>query len=337
MIQRPLGRTGIQVAEVGIGTWELAGDVWGPKDDSVSLAAIRAGIDAGANFIDTAADYGDGHVERLIGRLLAEGAPRDSMVIATKVRPQCGIWAPHPSLAISDFFSPAWIRAECEASLRRLGTDYIDVLFLHTWSRSWGHESMWHAAMVDLKAQGKIRAIGISVADEGVADANVQVARGQAEVIQCVHSAIQQEPEWTLLPLAAQFGVGVVARSPFSSGALVSDWEKGVSFAPGDWRASWPDHIKKGWLEEQARMADLVEMIVKDTGLSKHAFCLKYVLASPAVSVVIPGSSDPAHVRANVLAPSEGPAIPPEAVLRLREMWKQRRIYGTFNGSATGP
>ena len=334
MNSRPLGSTGIEVGEVGLGTWGALGRRVGVKDDEESLAALRAGIDAGANFVDTAADYGNGHVESLIGRLLAEGVARDQLVICTKVRPETGVWAPPPSAPIGDSFSPEWIRSECEASLRRLGTDHVDVLLLHTWSRAWGHHDDWYEAMAVLREEGKIRAIGISIPDEGLADANVAIARGQVEVIQCVYSALQQEPEYTLFPLAARFGVGIVARSPFSSGALVSDWEAGVEFPPGDWRSTWPLQIKQDWLAEQARMAALVEEVVAGSGLPKHAFCLKYVLQSPVVSVVIPGSADPDHVRSNVLAPTEGPPLSPEAVGRLREMWVQGSIHGTYNGSA---
>jgi len=331
--RRALGATGIDVGEVGIGTWELAGDVWGPKDDDVSLAAIRAGLDAGADLIDTAADYGNGHVEELIGRLLTLGdVARDQVVIATKVRPECGIWAPRPELPIADLFRPAWIRSECEASLRRLRTDHVDVMFLHTWSRSWGHEDAWFDEMSALKAEGKIRAIGISVPDEGVTDANVQIALGQVDVIQAVYSVFQQEPEHSLFPLAERHGVGVLARSPFSSGALVQQWKAGMAFPEGDWRATWPDDVKQGWLDDQIRMAGLVDGIVADSGLDRPAFCLAFVLGDMRVSAVLPGSADPDHVRANAAA-SGGPGLGPDVCRRLRELWLERRIHGTYNGS----
>jgi aryl-alcohol dehydrogenase-like predicted oxidoreductase len=329
--RRPLGSTGIEVGEVGIGTWELAGDVWGPKDDATSLAAVRAGLDAGANLIDTAADYGNGHVEELVGRLL-RAVPRDDVVIATKVRPECGIWAPRPELPISDFFRPAWIRSECDASLRRLGTDHVDVLFLHTWSRSWAHEEAWCETMAALKAEGKIRAIGISVADEGAADANVQIALGQVEVVQAVYSVFQQEPEHTLLPLAERFGVGVIARSPFSSGALVQDWAPGMEFPEGDWRATWPAEVKQHWLDDQIRMSTAVGEVVAGSGLSRPAFCLAYVRGDDRISAVLPGSADPDHVRVNAAA-SGGPGLDAATRQRVKELWLARTIHGTYNGS----
>jgi len=326
---RPLGTTGIDVGEVGIGTWELSGDVWGAKDDARSLAAMRAGIDAGANLIDTAADYGQGHVEELVGAL---GVPRDQLVIATKVMPENLVWAPPPERPIAECFSPAWIRSQCEASLRRLGTDYVDVLLLHTWSRSWGHEDAWREAMAGLKAEGKIRAIGISVPDEGATDANVAIARGQVDVVQCVHSVFQQEPEVSLFPLAEKFGVGVMSRSPFSSGVLVQDWAKGMVFPAGDWRATWPQTVKDAWLDDQVAMTDAVKGLIASSGLDRPAFCLKYVLASPAVSAVIPGSADPAHVAANVAA-SSAPDLDEEIRRQLKALWVGRRIHGTYNGS----
>ena len=330
MNRRALGATGIAVGEVGIGTWELSGDVWGAKDDATSLAAVRAGIDAGANLVDTAADYGNGHVEELVGRLLRE-VGRDQVVISTKVRPECGVWAPRPERPIEEFFTPGWIRRECEASLRRLGTKYVDILFLHTWNRSWGQEDEWFQAMSDLKEAGTIRAIGISVPDEGVADANVQVARYQVDVVQVVHSVFQQEPEVSLYPLADRFGVGILARSPFSSGALVQDWSAGMTFPEGDWRATWPNEVRQDWLEEQIRMRDAVDGVIESSGLDRPAFCLAYVLGDPRVSAVLPGSANPDHVRANALA--SGPRLDPDARARVKALWADRTVHGTYNGS----
>jgi aryl-alcohol dehydrogenase-like predicted oxidoreductase len=322
MKRRALGRTGIEMTEIGIGTWELSGDVWGEKNDETSLDAIRAGLDAGANFIDTAADYGNGHVEELVGMLMQrDGVKRDDLVISTKVRPECMTFAPPPEMPITGFFSPAWIRAECE-----------NILFLHTWSRAWGHEDGWFTEMDRLKTEGKIRAIGISVPDEGVSDANVAVARGQVDVIQCVYSVFQQEPEVSLFPLADKFGVGVIARSPFSSGVLVQHWKPDMQFAAGDWRASWPQESRPDWLEDQVRMGELVKPIIADSGLDKPDFCLRYVLECPTVVAVIPGSANPDHVRSNMASSGAAP-LSPAIRHRLKELWVSREIHGTYNGS----
>jgi aryl-alcohol dehydrogenase-like predicted oxidoreductase len=330
---RLLGRTGISVSEVGIGTWELAGDVWGAKQDDESARAILAGVDAGATLVDTAADYGEGHVEELLGSLFTSGRlRRDEIVLTTKVRPEGMQFAPPPEIPIDACFRPAWIRSECEASLRRLQTDRVDVLFLHTWSTAWAAEDAWYEEMVRLRDEGKIRAIGISVPDQGVAHANVAIAKEQVDVIQCVYSVFQQEPEHTLFPLARQHGVGILARSPFSSGALVQQWTPDTTFPEGDWRASWPQRTHPNWVADQARMAEVVGDVITRNGIAKPEFCLRYVLGDPTVSSVIPGSADPDHVRGNVMV---SPAEPLDDAVRteLKELWVQRLIEGTYNGS----
>jgi aryl-alcohol dehydrogenase-like predicted oxidoreductase len=186
--------------------------------------------------------------------------------------------------------------------------------------------------MAALKAEGKIRAIGISVADEGAADANVQIALGQVEVVQAVYSVFQQEPEHTLLPLAERFGVGVIARSPFSSGALVQDWAPGMEFPEGDWRATWPAEVKQHWLDDQIRMSTAVGEVVAGSGLSRPAFCLAYALGDDRISAVLPGSADPDHVRVNAAA-SGGPGLDNATRQRVKELWLARTIHGTYNGS----
>lgn len=329
---RRLGKTGIAVSDIGLGTWEISGDDWGSKDDEMSLRALRAGLDAGANFIDTAADYGAGHSEELVGAVLSEWpAGRDQVIVSTKIRPQCKQFAPPPDREIRDFFSPQWIADECEASLKRLRTPYIDLLFLHTWSRAWGHNTEWHSALTKLKQAGKIRAFGISIPDEGITDANVQVALGLVDAIQCVFNPFQQEPLYSLFPLAAAKEVGIVVRSPFSSGVMVQRWTREMTFPAGDWRGTWPLTIKPGWIDDQISMVEEIMPVITASGLSPAQASLSFVLASPEVSTVIPGSSNPDHVSENTSA--SGILMPEETLLSLRQLWINKRVHGTYNGS----
>ena len=333
MKSRALGRTGIQISEVGIGTWELSGDVWGAKDDRVSKRAIVAGIEQGANFVDTAADYGDGHVEELIGELISFRAiVRDSVVISTKVKPKNNRYAPPPHVRIEDAYQPSWIRQQLEASLTRLNTDYVDILFLHTWSAAWDNSDEWYVCLRALRDEGKIRAFGISLPDEGPSDANIHLEAGRVDVVQVVYNIFQQQPEDALFPLAREHCVGIIARSPFSSGVLVGEWTKNMSFPEGDWRGIWPLDVKPGWLEEQVEMANLVRPILDTTTLSPAVAALRFVLDNPDVTSVIPGSANPAHVRSNIAA-SSAPALDASTRGRLRGLWVNGRIRGTYNGS----
>lgn len=329
---RKLGKTGILLSEIGIGTWELSGDVWGKKDDATSLRALEVGVENGANFIDTAAGYGAGHAEELIGNFLRKGTrKRDEVIISTKVKPQCGQFAPPPERNIQDFYGRDWIRNQCEASLKRLSTDYIDILFMHTWSRSWGHETAWYEELSQLKREGKVRAFGISIPDEGITDANVQVALGLVDAIQCVFSAFQQEPIYSLFPLVAKHDVGIIARSPFSSGVLVQEWTSTTRFPEGDWRASWPLQVKPGWLESQISMAEKVKPILTASGLAYAEAALQFVLASPEVSSVIPGSANPSHVAQNIR--SSDITLSEQVIQTIRQLWLDRQVQGTYNGS----
>jgi aryl-alcohol dehydrogenase-like predicted oxidoreductase len=186
--------------------------------------------------------------------------------------------------------------------------------------------------MAALKAEGKIRAIGISVPDEGATDANVHVALGRVDVVQAVYSVFQQEPEHSLFPLAERNGVGLLARSVFSSGALVQEWTAGMTFPEGDWRATWPNDVTQHWLDDQIAMSRAVDEVVAAAGLSRPAFCLAYALGDDRVSAVLPGSADPDHVRANAAA-SGGAGLDPSLRARLNALWRERAIHGTYNGS----
>ena len=327
----PLGKTSIAVSEIGLGTWELSGDVWGKKDDDLSLKAIHTAIDSGVNFIDTAAGYGKGHAETLIGTALRQSVKRDS-----SFPPKCCRNAANSLRRqirkSTDFYPPDWIVSQCEASLKRLQVDHIGILFLHTWSRAWGHRTEWADALAGLKQQGKIRTFGISIPDEGITDANVHIEAGRVDVIQCVYNIFQQEPEYSLFPLARKHGVGIIARSPFSSGALIGDWTSGMGFPDGDWRASWPRSVKPNWLEEQVEMAAHVRRVLEPEGIPMPTAAIRYVLATNDVASVIPGSANPKHVYANVCAVPP-PQLPTSVINSLKRLWAEGKIRGTYNGS----
>lgn len=153
---RILGKTGIKISEIGLGTWELSGDVYGKKEDKESIRAVHTALELGVNFIDTAAGYGKGHAEEIIGKALNQKKIiKQQVIISTKVRPKCGIFAPSPEKNIEDFFPSKYIVEQCNLSLKRLGIEQIGILFMHTWSRSWGHNVEWSETLLKLKKQGK--------------------------------------------------------------------------------------------------------------------------------------------------------------------------------------
>lgn len=332
MLQRSLGNSGVTLSEVGIGTWELAGDVWGKKTESDSIRAILTGLEHGATFIDTAAGYGGGLSEKIVAKAMSEWGGATEVAISSKILPMNGVFAPDPYVPIEDAYPYDWIIQQAEESLVRLKMECLDILFIHTWSRAWGHEDGWLRALEDLKKSGKIRASGISIPDEGIADANVAVALNQIDAIQCVYNLFQQEPEYSLFPLAKRHNVGIIARSPFSSGVIAQSWAADHKFEEGDWRASWPLGVKPDWFEDQIRMeAETTKALSDYDGTSVEA-AIQYILDSDAVTSVIPGSSNPAHVASNMSACKAKKLLPQQSE-RIRELWRDGVIRGTYNGS----
>jgi len=326
-----LGNTDLVLSEIGFGAWQISGDVWGKKNDTQSLRAIHTALEGGINFIDTASVYGGGHSEKLVGQALRQ-ARQHEVVLSTKVIPKCRKWTPSPEADINDYFPKQWIIEQCEESLTRLQVETIGILFLHTWSSAWGHHTEWFEAMQLLKKQGKIQAIGISIPDERIADANVHIEAGRVDVIQSVYNIFQQEPEYTLFPLTQKHHVGIIARTPFSSGALIGNWHKDMRFEEDDWRGTWPQTFKKNWLEEQVDMADAVKTVITTENRTMANAAIKFILMNRNVTAAIPGSSNPNHVLSNVAA-AKSPPLSTNTMQQLKQLWLAGKIHGTYNGS----
>ncbi len=169
MHYRTLGRTGLEVSEIGYGAWGIAGDAWLGAKDEESLKALNRAVDLGLNFIDTALAYGEGHSERLVGKVVAE---RDEAIrVATKVPPKNRIWPAPSGLHPDEVFPGDYVRECTERSLENLGFETIDVQQFHVWQDEWLGEGDWQEAVEDLKSEGKIRHFGVSINDHQPANA----------------------------------------------------------------------------------------------------------------------------------------------------------------------
>jgi aryl-alcohol dehydrogenase-like predicted oxidoreductase len=331
-MRRNFGRTGVTVSPIALGTWQLGGDEWGGISASDTRRIVRDALEAGIDVIDTASDYGSGAAECLIGDVLQEMVAEARPHVVTKVRPMSGLFAPPVEYEIASCFSAKWIKQECENSLRRLRTEQVGTLLLHTWSHGWDHTDEWHEAFSDLKAEGKIRFCGLSVPDGSAREGNVPIARGVIDVVEVCFNIFQQEPIYSLLPLAERMGLAVIARSPFSSGALAAKWSSGVSFGHHDWRNYWPKEFHADWVGEQAAMADLVQGDAERYGIDSTAAALRFVLSFSSVSCVAMGLSKPAHLEHNLGAASAG-ELPPSLLNTLLQRWITKDVKGVYNGS----
>jgi aryl-alcohol dehydrogenase-like predicted oxidoreductase len=181
---RPLGRSGIEVSAVGLGTWAI-GSGWGSQNDKDSVAAIHRALDLGCRFLDTAQVYGEGRSERLIAGVFKDRGQR--VPVATKVPPMDYVWEVEPGTAMREKFPARYLIERCEESLRNLQTDRLDVYQLHSWSPEWNDETEWHETMLKLREQGKIRAFGVSVLDTQPDSANGAIVAGRVDSVQLVY------------------------------------------------------------------------------------------------------------------------------------------------------
>jgi aryl-alcohol dehydrogenase-like predicted oxidoreductase len=290
---RKLGRTGLNVSEVGFGAWAIGGS-WGPQSEADSVAALHKALDLGVNFIDTAAGYGDGKSERIIGSVLRER--RETVIVATKTPPTDGPWPPSPYCEISKRYPARYLRDNVEERLRNLGTEAIDILQLHTWTRAWNRDPEPFAVLRELKKEGKIRFVGVSTPEHDQNSVIDLIKGGWVDVVQVIYNLFEQEPAAELLPTAAEAGVGVIVRVVFDEGALTGKWTPSTTFPEGDFRRNYFAGDRLG--RAVARAAKVAAEL-EGSGLTLPQAAIKFVLAHDAVSTVIPGMRNTAQAEAN--------------------------------------
>ena len=277
MQKRELSSGGPLVSEIGFGAWAIGGG-WGPRDDAASLAALHAAIDRGVNFIDTAAGYGDGHSERLIGQLIRErGEP---ILVATKSPPAAGPWPPSPYCRWQDRYSAAYLRESVEDRLRQLSVPRIDLLQLHTWTRAWNDDPQPLLVLRQLRDEGKINLIGVSTPEQDQ-DCVIQLMRdGLVDVVQIIFNLFHQEPAAQLLPVAAETGTGVIVRVSLDEGVLTGKYPADHQFADDDFRANYfaGDRMRRA-VERVAQIAADVEASGLGEPYTLADVALKFALA----------------------------------------------------------
>jgi aryl-alcohol dehydrogenase-like predicted oxidoreductase len=311
MRYRKLGRTGLEVSEIGFGAWGIGADMWKGAEDETSLAAMRRAIELGVNFIDTAIVYGSGHSEKLVGQIKRE---HPEVIVSSKVNPANLEWPAKHTTPADVAFSAEHLIARTEESLRNLGVEAIDVQQLHVWSDSWVGQGSWLDGIERLKADGKIRFFGVSVNDAQPNSVLKLVETGLVDSVQVIYNIFDQAPEDDLFPACERRSVGVIVRVPFDEGALTGKVRPDTVFPEGDFRNDYFRGTRKSEVWEQ------VQKIAADLELPLERLpeiALRFCLAAEAVSTVIPGMRSVGHVEANVAAGDAGP-LAPDQLERLR-------------------
>ncbi len=298
---RKLGRTGISVSEIGFGGWGIGKSMWGPTDDAESMRALHAALDRGITYFDTARAYGHGHSERLIARLFKEAGRRTT--VSTKVPPKNMEWPAHPRTALGFAFPPEWIVSCTEQSLRNLSTDCLELQQFHVWTDNWLKDPLWAEVartLENLKKEGKIRFVGVSLNSDDPDSALEVVATGLIDQVQVLFNLFDQRALDRFLPLCKKMNVGVVVRCPFDEGGLTGLLKPDTKFEPEDFRSHYFGGDR---LAETCRRADaLKDLLVGPKAENLAIAALKYCLSFPEVSTVIPGMRKVSHVTENAKA-----------------------------------
>jgi aryl-alcohol dehydrogenase-like predicted oxidoreductase len=310
MQYRQFGRLGWSVSEIGYGMWGLAG--WSGSDDDETAEALERAVDLGCSFFDTAWAYGNGRSERMLARLL-HNHPGSTLYVATKVPPKNFRWPSRRGFTLDDCFPPGHIREYTEKSLENLGLSRIDLLQFHVWEDAWAGDERWQRAIDDLKKSGMIRGAGVSVNRWEPENVIETVRTGQIDAVQVIFNIFDQSPQGELFPLCRELNVAVIARVPFDEGTLTGALTKESRWPQGDWRNSYfvPEN-----LSQSVDRAEALRPLIPP-GMTMPEMALRWILAEPTVSTIIPGMRKVRHVEANT-AVSDGRALDEGLMAKLR-------------------
>jgi aryl-alcohol dehydrogenase-like predicted oxidoreductase len=322
MRYRPLGRSGLQVSEIGYGAWGIGESAWIGATEEESLRALHRALDLGVNLIDTARGYGES--ERIVGRVVRERAGREGEVlVATKVPPLNGIWPAPAGLDPAETFPGTHIRESLQTSLRASGLDHFDVLQFHVWSDEWVGRGDWLETIADLKQEGLIRLFGVSINDHEPDNALALVRSGAVDSVQVIHNIFDQSPADALFPACEEHGVGVIVRVALDEGGLTGRITAGSTFPEGDFRNRYFKDDRPAQVEAH------VNALTADLGISTDELpeaALRFVLSAPAVSTVIPGMRSVRNVERNV-AVSDGVLLCADTLAVLAKHRWERNFY----------
>src|SRR5256712_8242288 len=235
-----LGTTGYVVSELGLGAWGLGGDMWRGVDDGAAREALRAAVDQGITFFDTALAYGNGHSERLIGEVLKADIRAGRVVVATKVPPRNQEWPGKAGKPLADVFPARHLAASTERSLKNLGVEALPLHQLHVCHDAWLDDPEWEASydrIVRLKEEGKVLHWGISIHDHAPETALRVLEDPIFETAQVIYNVYDRSPERALFLLAKRKPLGIIVRVPFDEDELTGQNKSDTVFPPDDWRA----------------------------------------------------------------------------------------------------
>jgi aryl-alcohol dehydrogenase-like predicted oxidoreductase len=334
MKYRTLGKTGLRVSEIGMGTWQLAGRPWGwdAPDEKESMRSLYRFVELGGNFLDTAWVYGreddpgdqEGEhcSEELIGNFIKESGNRDKVVIASKVPGKNRKWPAWKSVPISEVFPKGYIEKMVDSSLKSLRIETLDLMQFHVWQDDFVKEDGWKNEIERIAKKGKVKYWGISINDYQPSNCLKTLDTGLIDTIQFIFNIFHQKPIEKLLPYAKEHNIGLIARVPLDEGGLTGRITKDSKF-DDDMRSKYfgPDRLPE-FIKRISGLNKLLDSEAK----SLPELALRYILSFDEVSTLIPGTRKVKYVDANTSV-SDGRKLTPELMEKLKKHVWERNFY----------
>ncbi len=340
MKYRPLGKTGLTVSEVGMGTWQLAGTPWGwdVPDEKESMRALYRFMELGGNFIDTAWVYGrigeDGNdrsrhsSEELIGVFLKESGCRDNVILASKIPGKNRMWPARVGVPISEVFPKGYIEEMVDSSLKSIGIETIDLMQFHVWQDDFVKEDEWKEEIARITQKGKVKHWGISLNDYQPSSCLRTLDTGLISTVQLIFNIFHQKPVNKLFPYAKEHGIGLIARVPLDEGGLTGRITLDSHF-DDEMRSQY---FSKERLPEFVERTNKLKNLLGQEAHTLPELALRYILSFDEISTVIPGTRKVANVNANT-AVSDGKKLSAELMAELSNHSWERNFYPDIDPS----
>jgi aryl-alcohol dehydrogenase-like predicted oxidoreductase len=318
MRYRGLGDTGIRVSEVGFGVWTVSTGWWGEVDDERSVRLLRRAFERGINYFDTADTYGSGLGETLLAD--AFGGMRDQVVISTKIGYDFyNHTARRGQQERPQDWSEDFIRFALEQSLRRLDTDYVDLLQLHNTKMDAVENDRLFELMEEFKTEGKIRSYGVALGPKiGWLDEGVRAMRERDLAgVQMIYNLLEQDPGRGLIEAASETGTSLIVRVPHSSGMLEGKYTEETTFAKNDHRR----HRPREWLLEGLKKVEQLGFLTESGERTPGQASLRFVLSSPEIASTLPNIYDDEQLEEFAAAP-DTPDLAEDELSRIAELYE---------------
>lgn len=341
MQYRPLGKTELEVSEVGMGTWQLAGTPWGwtEPDEDESIRALHRFVELGGNFIDTAYVYGRAdestspegkHTsEELIGKFLKE--TKEEIIIATKIPPKNRKWPAWRGVGISEVFPDDYIEEMVDASLKALDIETIDLMQFHVWQDDFVREDGWKNKIQKITQKGKVKFWGLSINDYQPSNCLETLDTGLISSIQFIFNIFHQKPVEKLLPYASKNNIGLIARVPLDEGGLTGKLTTETKFTDELHSA----YFNQDNLDQLVLRIDELKKLLGKEATTMAELALRFILSHDEISTVIPGTRKVKNAEENVSV-SDGRKLSQKLIQELKKHIWERNFYPDVDPSMKG-